>query len=139
MIDVLNSLKMLWGVWKWLNRRITMTIAIEKFTKDENDFSCWISLWLINVWYSESSLIMEWKWSLDWSEDPFNWLESVTWMKLNLVESYWIFDDTFCNLLKNRSLFTNHTLSTKSNSLLIFSSKNSIHAVPHYLHMTSFS
>ena len=40
-------------------------------------FSCWISLWLINVWYSESSLLMESKGSLDWSEDPFNWLESL--------------------------------------------------------------
>lgn len=34
-------------------------------------FCCWISLWLINVWYSESSLLMESKLSLDWSEDPF--------------------------------------------------------------------
>lgn len=57
-------------------------------------FSCWISLWLINVWYSESSLLMESKRSLDWSEDPFNWRESVTWTKLDLVESYWIFDYT---------------------------------------------
>ena len=28
-------------------------------------FSCWISFWLINVWYSESSLLMKSKWSLD--------------------------------------------------------------------------
>ena len=76
-------------------------------------FSCWISLWLINVWYSESSLLMESKWSLDRSEDPFNWLKSVTWTKLDLVESYWIFDDTFRTLLKNRSLFSNHTLSNQ--------------------------
>ena len=45
-------------------------------------FSCWISLWLINVWYFESSFLMESKESLDWSEDPFNWLESVTWKDL---------------------------------------------------------
>lgn len=76
-------------------------------------FNCWISLWLINAWYSESSILMESKRSLNWSEDPFSWLESVTWTKLDLVESYWIFDDIFCTFLKNRSLFTNHTLSNQ--------------------------
>jgi NH3-dependent NAD+ synthetase len=34
-------------------------------------------------------------------------------MKLDLVESYWIIDDIFHALLKNRSLFTNHTLSNQ--------------------------
>ena len=53
---------------------------------------------------------MESKESLDWSEDPFNSLESVTWMKLDLVESYWRFDDTLRTLLKNWSLFPNHRL-----------------------------
>ena len=42
----------------------------------------------INVWYYKSSLLMESKWSLDSSDDPFNWLESVTWTKLDIVESY---------------------------------------------------
>ena len=54
-------------------------------------FSGWIATQLINLWYSESSVL-----------NPFGSPESVTWAKHDLVESNWIFDDTFLTFLKNR-------------------------------------
>lgn len=53
---------------------------------------------------------MESKYFLNWLEDIFNRLESVTWAKLNLIESYWIFNNTFSILLKNQSLYNKYTL-----------------------------
>lgn len=57
----------------------------------QNELSCTFThpifknkfYWMGDIWYFQSSLVMEFKRSLNWWEHPFNWLES--WFIRNLI------------------------------------------------------